>query len=151
MGQAGARAAQPTRGFNLTRYRAENARPRPVAGEARGLLGAHRRILKGRSGLSSPPTPSSTGHRRPDHRPDPAAPAPRRIALKPRVLVVLAGTNDVAGNNGRMTPEQTRDNIASMAELARARDQGGDLRHHALRLTPWRGRQRPPASPPPTP
>lgn len=42
------------------------------------------------------------------------------IALKPRVLVLLAGTNDLASNTGPMTVEQTEDNIATIAELASA-------------------------------
>jgi lysophospholipase L1-like esterase len=42
------------------------------------------------------------------------------IALKPRVVVLLAGTNDIAGNTGPSTLEMIEDNIASMAELARA-------------------------------
>jgi lysophospholipase L1-like esterase len=42
------------------------------------------------------------------------------IDLKPRVVVILAGINDIAGNTGPMTLEQTEGNIASMAELATA-------------------------------
>jgi acyl-CoA thioesterase I len=42
------------------------------------------------------------------------------LALKPKVVIILAGTNDVAGNTGPMTAEQTEGNIQSMAELARA-------------------------------
>src|ERR1700691_4745796 len=42
------------------------------------------------------------------------------IDLKPKVVVLLAGTNDIAGNTGPMTLEQTEGNIASMAELAAA-------------------------------
>ena len=42
------------------------------------------------------------------------------IALKPRVVVILAGTNDIAGNTGPMTLQAIEDNLASMAELARA-------------------------------
>ncbi len=42
------------------------------------------------------------------------------IALKPRVVVILAGINDIAGNTGPMTLEQTEDNLASMADLAAA-------------------------------
>ena len=41
------------------------------------------------------------------------------IALKPKVVVILAGTNDIAGNTGPMTLEQIEDNFVSMAELAR--------------------------------
>jgi acyl-CoA thioesterase I len=40
------------------------------------------------------------------------------IHLKPTVVVIFAGVNDIAGNTGDMTPEQTRDNLVSMAELA---------------------------------
>ena len=42
------------------------------------------------------------------------------IALKPKVVVILAGTNDIAGNTGPSTLEMIEDNLASMAELARA-------------------------------
>ncbi len=42
------------------------------------------------------------------------------IALKPAVVVILAGTNDIAGNTGPSTIEMIEDNLASMAELARA-------------------------------
>ncbi len=42
------------------------------------------------------------------------------IALHPRVVVILAGTNDIAGNTGPTTLEMIVDNIKSMAELAHA-------------------------------
>jgi lysophospholipase L1-like esterase len=42
------------------------------------------------------------------------------IDLHPKVVVILAGTNDIAGNTGPMTLEQTEDNIKSMADLASA-------------------------------
>ena len=42
------------------------------------------------------------------------------IALKPAVVVILGGTNDIAGNTGPMTLQATEDNIASMAQLAGA-------------------------------
>ena len=42
------------------------------------------------------------------------------IDLKPKIVQIMAGTNDIAGNTGPMTPEQTEANIMSMAELARA-------------------------------
>lgn len=41
------------------------------------------------------------------------------IALHPRVVVILGGTNDIAGNTGPSTLEMIEDNLASMAELAR--------------------------------
>ena len=42
------------------------------------------------------------------------------VALKPRVVVILAGTNDIAGNTGPSTLEMIEDNLASMCEIARA-------------------------------
>lgn len=42
------------------------------------------------------------------------------IALKPSIAVILAGTNDIAGNTGPSTLAMIEDNLASMAELARA-------------------------------
>lgn len=42
------------------------------------------------------------------------------IDLKPKVVVILAGTNDLAGNTGPTTPQAIEDNLASMAELADA-------------------------------
>ncbi len=42
------------------------------------------------------------------------------IDLQPKVVVILAGTNDIAGNTGPMTLEEIRDNIISMCELAKA-------------------------------
>jgi lysophospholipase L1-like esterase len=42
------------------------------------------------------------------------------IDLKPKVVVILAGTNDIAGNTGPSTLEMIEDNLASMAELAKA-------------------------------
>src|SRR5512138_1815919 len=45
---------------------------------------------------------------------------PDVLALKPKVVVILAGTNDIAGNTGPTTLEAIEDNLMSMAELARA-------------------------------
>jgi len=42
------------------------------------------------------------------------------IDLKPKVVVILAGTNDIAGNTGPSTLEMIEDNLASMAELAKS-------------------------------
>ena len=41
------------------------------------------------------------------------------IALQPHTVVILAGTNDIAGNTGDVSLEEVRDNIKSMVELAR--------------------------------
>ncbi|SFW18531.1 SGNH/GDSL hydrolase family protein [Cellulophaga fucicola] len=40
------------------------------------------------------------------------------INLNPKVVVILAGTNDIAGNTGPTTLNEITDNIKSMAELA---------------------------------
>lgn len=42
------------------------------------------------------------------------------IDLQPKAVVILAGTNDVAQNNGYIAPENILGNIISMAELAKA-------------------------------
>jgi lysophospholipase L1-like esterase len=42
------------------------------------------------------------------------------INLKPALVVILAGTNDIAGNTGPSTLEMILDNLISMAELAKA-------------------------------
>lgn len=44
---------------------------------------------------------------------------PDVIDLKPRIVVVLAGTNDIAGNTGPATLEAIEGNLMSIAELAR--------------------------------
>ena len=60
-------------------------------------------------GISAQTTPQMLVRMRPDV-----------IALKPKVVVILAGTNDIAGNTGPMTDEEIQGNLASMAELATA-------------------------------
>jgi len=42
------------------------------------------------------------------------------INLQPKAVVILTGTNDIAGNTGPSTVEMITDNIASMAQLAKA-------------------------------
>jgi lysophospholipase L1-like esterase len=59
-------------------------------------------------GISAQTTPQMLVRFRPDV-----------IDLKPKVVVILAGTNDIAGNTGPMTDEQIEGNLASMAELAK--------------------------------
>jgi lysophospholipase L1-like esterase len=45
---------------------------------------------------------------------------PDVIDLQPAAVVMLAGTNDLAGNTGPMTLEMIENNLASLAELAHA-------------------------------
>jgi lysophospholipase L1-like esterase len=45
---------------------------------------------------------------------------PDVIAHKPEAVVILAGTNDIAGNTGPMSLEDIQGNLQSMAELAKA-------------------------------
>ncbi len=59
-------------------------------------------------GISGQTTPQMLVRLRPDV-----------IALNPKVLIILAGTNDIAGNTGPMTPEMIEQNYASIAELAK--------------------------------
>jgi lysophospholipase L1-like esterase len=47
---------------------------------------------------------------------------PDVIELHPKAVVILAGTNDIAGNTGPMRLEDIEGNYASIAELARAHD-----------------------------
>ena len=60
-------------------------------------------------GISGQTTPQMVLRMRPDV-----------IDLKPAVVVILAGINDIAGNTGPMTLNETFGNIVSMAQLAKA-------------------------------
>ena len=110
----------------LARYRAENAALAPAAvGEQRVVFygdsitdGWGRRAGTGdffpgkpyvNRGISGQTTPQMVVRFRQDV-----------INLRPAVVVILAGTNDVAGNTGPMTPEMTEDNFRSMVDLAKA-------------------------------
>jgi len=42
------------------------------------------------------------------------------VHLKPAVVVILAGTNDIAGNTGPSTPQMIEDNFESMVAIAKA-------------------------------
>jgi lysophospholipase L1-like esterase len=42
------------------------------------------------------------------------------VALRPRLVHILAGTNDVAGNTGPISPEATVANLVAMGQLAKA-------------------------------
>lgn len=45
---------------------------------------------------------------------------PDAINLKPSVIVILAGINDIAGNTGPSTLEMIEDNLASMVDIAKS-------------------------------
>lgn len=60
-------------------------------------------------GISGQTTPQALLRFRPDV-----------IALKPKVVTILIGTNDVAGNTGPSRVEDVQNNIMSMVELAQA-------------------------------
>ena len=109
---------------DLDRYRAANAAlPPPAPGENRVVfMGDSITDAWGRStgiffpgepyvnrGISGQTTPQMLIRFWPDV-----------IALQPRVVVILAGTNDVAGNTGPSTPEMIQDNFMAMADLATA-------------------------------
>jgi lysophospholipase L1-like esterase len=109
---------------NLNRYAADNAKtPPPKPGENRvvfmgdsitdGWGRSYGKFFPGQPyinrGISGQTTPQMLLRFRPDV-----------LAHKPKVVVILAGTNDIAGNTGPMTLEQIQGNLQSMAELAKA-------------------------------
>ena len=42
------------------------------------------------------------------------------VALHPKVVHILVGTNDIAGNNGPNRPEDFKNNISAMVDIAKA-------------------------------
>jgi lysophospholipase L1-like esterase len=109
---------------NLARYHSDNAQLAPPAADENRVVFMGDSITDGwgrqygqffpgkpyvNRGISGQTTPQMLIRFRPDV-----------IALKPKVVVFLAGTNDIAGNTGPMTLEAIEDNFASMAELAQA-------------------------------
>lgn len=44
------------------------------------------------------------------------------VALRPKAVHIMAGTNDIAGNTGPMTASMTQDNLAAMIDIARSHD-----------------------------
>jgi lysophospholipase L1-like esterase len=44
------------------------------------------------------------------------------VALRPRAVHVMAGTNDIAGNTGPMTPQMSENNIRAMTDIAQRQD-----------------------------
>ncbi|HZG23374.1 MAG TPA: SGNH/GDSL hydrolase family protein, partial [Chitinophagaceae bacterium] len=109
---------------NLSRYRKANVtlastsstKPRVVfMGNSitDGWIRADSSFFAGKNyidrGISGQTTPQMLVRFRPDV-----------IDLKPAVVVILAGINDIAGNTGPMTLEETFGNIVSMTQLAKA-------------------------------
>ena len=109
---------------NLGRYRDENAKlPPPGPNEKRVVFMGdsitdnwgrrYGKFFPGKPyvnrGIGGQTTPQMLLRFRPDV-----------IGLAPKAVVILAGTNDIAGNTGSSTLEAIEDNLASMAELAKA-------------------------------
>jgi len=109
---------------NLNRFKKENANQvLPTPGEKRvvfmgnsiteGWVNMHPEFFTGKfylnRGIGGQTTPQMLVRFRADV-----------IKLKPKVVVILAGTNDIAGNTGPSTLEMIEDNIISMSQLARA-------------------------------
>ncbi len=108
---------------NLKRYQAANELvPKPSKGENRVVFMGNsitdswpKNFFENKSyinrGISGQTTPQMLIRFRADV-----------IKLEPKVVVILAGTNDIAGNTGPATLEMITDNIASMCELAMSHD-----------------------------
>lgn len=109
---------------NLRRYQAENARlaaPRPDEDRVvffgnsitEGWAPMFATMFPGKPyigrGISGQTTPQMLIRFRQDV-----------VALRPKVVVILAGTNDIAGNTGPSTNEMIADNLRGMTEIARA-------------------------------
>jgi lysophospholipase L1-like esterase len=110
---------------NLGRYHDDNARLNPPAlSEVRVVFmgdsitdgwgrAQNSKFFPGKPyvnrGISGQTTPQMLIRFRPDV-----------IALQPKVVVILAGTNDIAGNTGPETLDFIEGNLTSMAELAKA-------------------------------
>jgi lysophospholipase L1-like esterase len=109
----------------LARYRNENAKLNPPQGGEQRVVFMGDSITDGwgrsqgskffpgrpyvNRGISGQTTPQMLIRFRPDV-----------IALQPKAVVILAGTNDIAGNTGPETLDQIEGNLESMAQLAKA-------------------------------
>jgi lysophospholipase L1-like esterase len=109
---------------NLAKYRADNIKiGLPEPGEKRvvfmgnsiteGWLNVNPEFFAGKPyvdrGISGQTTPQMLIRFKPDV-----------VNLKPAVVIINAGVNDIAGNTGPSTLEMIEDNISSMAEIAHA-------------------------------
>ena len=119
-----AQAPNPADWGNLERYRAANAQLGAPAADERRVVFMGNSIIDSwtrwfpamfpgkpyvNRGISGQTTPQMLVRFRQDV-----------VSLKPAVVVILAGTNDIAGNTGPSTLEMIEDNIASMTEIARS-------------------------------
>lgn len=118
--------AQNSDWANLGRYKEENSKLGLPADDENRIVFMGNSITEGwkqlspeffkdnpyiNRGISGQTTPQMLVRFRPDV-----------VNLKPKVVVILAGTNDIAGNTGPSTLEMIEDNIASMVEIAKAND-----------------------------
>ena len=108
---------------NLARYRDENAQLTAASGPRVVFMGdsitdfwghgPDSKFFPGKPyvnrGISGQTTPQMLIRFQPDV-----------VALKPAAVVILAGTNDIAGNTGPMTLEAIEDNFRSMLAIAQA-------------------------------
>ncbi|NDP26354.1 MAG: acylhydrolase [Flavobacterium sp.] len=107
---------------NLNKYQNENATLQPVKPGQKRIVFMGDSITEGWSltdyfagkpyvnrGISGQTTPQMLIRFRPDV-----------IALKPTLVLIMAGINDIAGNTGPSTLEMITNNIFSMVELAKA-------------------------------
>ena len=69
--------------------------------------------------LPGSPTSTAASAARPPANARPL-PAGRRPISTPPAVLILAGTNDIAGNTGPSTPQMIEDNFISMTDIARA-------------------------------
>ena len=109
---------------NLARYHDENAKLNPPMGGEQRVVFMGDSITDGwgrtqgskffpgkpyvNRGISGQTTPQMLIRFRPDV-----------LALQPKAVVILAGTNDIAGNTGPETLDQIEGNLESMAQLAK--------------------------------
>lgn len=109
---------------NLARYRDANASLAPAAAANTRVVfmgdsitdawgRSYAKFFPGKDyvnrGISGQTTPQMLIRFRPDV-----------LALQPKVVVILAGTNDIAGNTGPETIDEIEGNLLSMVQLARA-------------------------------
>ena len=115
---AAERLGQPRRAIATPTRRSAT----PGRARAASSSWATRSPTRGRSRFRrcSPASRTSARHQRADDAADARALPAGRVALKPQVVVILAGTNDIAGNTGPTTQEMIDDNLMSMTEIAKA-------------------------------